>query len=341
MRFGRAGEKADLGVGPRTRASAPLLVSGVALVSAWVSGCGYMGQPLPPALKRPVRVVDLDAVERGSNIIIHFTIPKVTTEGLPVKDEDIDLRVGPADSPFMYEAWHRSADKVPVPKSDQSTAEVTIPASKWYRRTVVIGLEARGPHGRSAGPSNFKILPVVPSLPTPEGVQASNAPDALRLDWHAAAPEFRILRKLHDDPNWGLIATTNRPTYLDSMIEYGKTYDYMVQSIQKIDDSYAESELSDRLMFRPEDKFAPAVPVGVSAVPGTRNIELVWDRNTEKDFASYRVYRDGAKIADGLTAPAFSDRDVKQGVTYRYQVSAVDTAGNESDKTPAVMAALP
>jgi hypothetical protein len=304
-------------------------------------GCGYMGQPLPPALKRPVRVVDLDAVERGQNLVIHFTIPKVTTENLPVKDEDIDLRIGPADSPFMYEAWRRSAERVPVPKTEKSVAELTLPAAKWYGKTVVIGLEARGPHGRSAGPSNFKVVPVVPALPTPEAIQAANARDAVRLEWHAAAPQFRILRKLHDDPNWGMIGTSDKPMYLDGTIEYGKTYDYLVQSIEKVDDSYAESELSDRITFEPRDQFAPAVPAGVSAVPGTRNIELVWERNTDKDFASYRVYRDGKRVAEGLTAPAFSDRDVRQGVTYRYHVSAVDTAGNESEKSAVVESRLP
>jgi fibronectin type 3 domain-containing protein len=89
------------------------------------------------------------------------------------------------------------------------------------------------------------------------------------------------------------------------------------------------------------DTFAPAVPVGLSAVPGTRSIDLVWDRNTEKDFATYRVYRDGKKITGDLTAPVYSDRGVMPGVRYEYQVSAVDTAGNESAKSPAVEAALP
>lgn len=312
-------------------------------ISILLTGCGYMGQPLPPALKRPQRVVDLDAVERGPNLIIHFTVPTQTTEGLPLKgDEDIDLRVGPTDSPFMYEAWRKTAERITVPKMDKSLAEVSVPAAKWYNKVVFIGLEVRSPRGRSAGPSNFKILTIVPALPKPEALEAMDARDALRLDWHAAAPEFRILRKLHDDPNWGLLGTVNTPSYNDSTIEYGKTYDYMVQSVQNVGGmTYAESELSDRLTFTPKDKFPPAVPTGVSAVPGTRNIELVWDRNTDKDLAGYRVYRDGVRIAEGLTAPAYSDRDVKQGVKYRYQVSAVDTANNESEKSPVVESALP
>ena len=93
--------------------------------------------------------------------------------------------------------------------------------------------------------------------------------------------------------------------------------------------------------IKPVDKFPPAVPGGVTAVPGTRTIELVWNRNTEKDFASYNVYRDGTKIADGLTAPAFSDRDVQPRVKVQYEVSAVDTAGNESARSAAVEATIP
>ena len=86
-----------------------------------LAGCGYIGEPLPPALRRPVRVTDLAAVERGSKIIIQFTIPKVTTEGLPIKgDEDIELRIGPPDDPFRMAAWQRTSERVPVSAKDAS-----------------------------------------------------------------------------------------------------------------------------------------------------------------------------------------------------------------------------
>jgi hypothetical protein len=319
------------------------LVAGALVAVVLCGGCGYVGQPLPPALKRPVRVTDLAAVERGSNLIIQFSVPKVTTEDLPIKGvPDIDLRVGAVDNPFQPDVWKRTSDRIPVPDTDKPIARVVVPAAKWYGKTVVIGLETYGPRKRSAGPSNYKVLTVVAPLPTPEGVVAANARDAVQLDWHAAAPEFRILRKLAEEETWAQIATTNKPAYTDGTIEYGKKYEYLVQSIQKLDDTnYAESELSEVKAITPEDKFAPAVPAGVSAVPGTRNIEIVWDRNTEKDLASYKVYRDGVKVADGLTAPTYSDRDVKPGVRYRYQVTSVDTVGNESEKSAAVESALP
>lgn len=307
-------------------------------------GCGYMAPPLPPALNRPERVEDLTALERGSNLIVQFTIPVMTTEGLPVnnKDRDIELRVGPPPVPFNMEAWQRTSDRIPVlVNGNGKVARVVVPAAKYYGKTVDIAVNVHGPGGRSVGWSKFAIVPVVPALPTPEALTASNAPDAIELTWRANAPEFRIFRKLVADINWTLLGTSPKPSYTDNTIEYGKTYQYMVQSIQKTEQGYAESELSEVTTIQPVDKYPPAVPVGATAVPGTRTIELVWNRNTEKDFAGYRIYRDGKQIAEGLTAPAFSDRDVQPRVTYRYQVSAVDTAGNESARSAPVAATIP
>jgi hypothetical protein len=308
-----------------------------------LAGCGYVGEPLPPALKRPLRVTDLAAVERGSKIVIQFTIPKVTTEDLPIEGKpDIELRIGPyGPSGFQLQEWEHDSDRIAEIQLNNPVAHVEIPASKYYDKTVVAGVNVHGPHGRSAGWSNWVILPVIPALPTPQNLFAANAPDAVRLDWRAAAPEFRIFRKQQNDSNWMQIGTSGAPFYMDHEIEYGKTYQYFVLSIQKTDNTYAESEQSAPVMFRPEDKFAPAVPAGLTAVPAARSIELVWERNTEKDLASYRVYRNGQKVAEDVTAPAFSDRDVKPGTKYQYQVTAVDTANNESAMTAIVEAALP
>jgi len=312
------------------------LIAFLALISG---GCGYIGQPLPPALRKPVVVNDLAAIQVGPNIIVRFTVPKITTEDLPIKGgEEVELRIGPHADDLA--AWRRTSDRVPVSSQDTS-ASVKVPASKWYSKTVDIAVNVHGPTGNSAGWTPFVSVPVVPALPRPEGLVPANAPDAVHLEWRAGAPEFRIFRKLPDDASWTQIGTSDKPSYTDSAIEYGKTYQYQVMAVEKTGATYAQSELSDSTTIKPVDTFPPAVPSGLSAVPGSRSIELVWERNTEKDFASYRVFRDGQQIAEGVTAPAYSDRDVKPGAKYTYQVSALDNAGNPSAKSSPAEAVIP
>jgi hypothetical protein len=315
------------------------------LAGGWLAGCGYPGEPLPPALNRPLAVRDLAAVERGDKILVHFSVPRRTTEDLPVKGApDLEVRVGPKpEGNFETAVWERNSERIPTADIHVSgaMASVEIPARPLYGKLVVVGVRVHGPGGRDIGWSNLEAVQVVPALPVPEGLTAADAPDAVRLEWHAAAPEFRIYRKGPGDADFALTGNSAKPLFLDGSIEFGTTYRYFVQSVQKTSEKYAESEPSAEITFKPTDKFGPAVPTGLTAVPGTRTIELVWERSPEKDFASYRVYRDGQKVADGQTAPAFSDRDVKAGVRYRYQVSAVDTAGNESALSGPVEAALP
>ncbi len=315
--------------------------AGIAL--GLLSGCGYMGEPLPPAMRRPIHVRDLAAVEHGSNIVIRFTVPTTTTEGLPIKGgEDIELRVG-AEAPggFDINEWARMSDRVTDIQQANHIAQARVDAAKFVGKIVVVGVRVHGPTGHDEGWSNLPLVEVAPPLAKPIGLEAKDAPDAVDLEWHATAPEFRVFRKTPDTPEWMLLGTSMKPSYTDSAFDYGKIYQYYVQSIEKAGDKYAESEESEPIVFKPYDRFAPATPSGVSALAGAQTIELVWDRSTERDFASYRVYRNGQKIAENLTAPAYSDKTVQPGMTYRYEVTALDTAGNESLKSAVAESVVP
>ena len=322
------------------RALAAVLLMLLAVV---LGGCGYAGEPLPPALRRPARVTDLQAAERGASIVVQFSIPKTTTEDLAIEGpQDVELRIGlAAEGGFDPDVWQRTSDRVPNVPQDQAVARVAIPVANYTGKTVVVGVNVHGPQGRSAGWSNFVVVPVVSPLPKPQGLEATDAADAIALDWHAAAGEFRIYRKTLGDASFVLLGSVTRPPYADAAIEYGKSYQYYVETTEKTGETVALSEPSEEVTFKPVDKFAPAVPAEVAAVPGARRIELVWARNVEKDFAGYRVYRNGQRLADNLTAPSFSDQSVQPGTKYQYQISAFDATGNESAKSPVAEAEIP
>jgi hypothetical protein len=287
-------------------------------------------------------VTDLTAVEHGSKIVIRFTIPKTTTEDLPITGKpDIELRIGAAGDSFSPVVWARESDRITDISQEKGAAKAEIPASKYDGRKLTVGVNVHGPGGRTAGWSNFVPLTIVPALEQPQALDATDGPDSVMLAWHSSASEFRVFRKVVASPEWVRIGTATKPEYADATIEYGQTYQYYVQADQKAGDGFAESEDSDVKTFKPVDKFPPAVPAGLAAIPGTRSIELLWDRSTEKDFAAYRVYRNGQQLPQSVTSPAFSDRDVQAGTKYEYQVSAVDTAGNESAKSISVTAEIP
>jgi hypothetical protein len=308
------------------------------LTAIGLAGCGYPGDPLPPALNRPNRVTDLAALQRGEKVYVSFTLPARTTEGLPVKElPDIELRLGTMPD------WEENSTRIPAGsiKVQKVSVSAEVPVTGYFGKSVVVGVRIHGPQGRDVGWSNLETVVVVPTLAVPQGLVAKDAPDAVLLEWHAAAPEFRVFRKMPEEKDWTLLGSSPKASYLDGTIEFGKPYQYFVQSVEKTGIKYAESEISETFTFTATDRFAPATPVGLAAVPGTRSIELLWERNAEKDLASYRIYRDGMKVAEGEASPSFSDRDVKPGTKYRYQVSAVDTAGNESKRSDAAESAIP
>ena len=82
------------------------------------------------------------------------------------------------------------------------------------------------------------------------------------------------------------------------------------------------------------DTEPPAAPSGLvaTAVSSTR-IELSWTAaRDDVGVTGYRVYRDGSPVAV-VGGAAHADRGLAADTTYRYEVAALDAAGNESARS--------
>ncbi len=287
-------------------------------------------------------------MQRGSRILVHFTPPATTTEGRLLKPPvRFDLRIGSAVTPFSAEAWAAAARELPPPAVYQGLAEIETPSTPWTGRDVTLAVRAIGANGKDSAWSNFVNLTVVPPPPQPVGLRAESTADGVRLAWQAggrAPGSFAVLRRAAPLADFLPLGSTDQDQYLDRTAEFGKTYTYIVQLVVDLGGGRtAQSELSEPASITLKDIFPPAAPRGVRAVAAPGSIEISWGANSEPDLAGYRVYRAGPggdfqKIADMGLVPSYSDHAVEAGKTYRYAVTAIDRAGNESGRSAPVEA---
>ena len=315
------------------------LVLGVALST----GCGYVGDPLPPALHIPHAVADLAVKQVGDQLLVSFTIPGTTTEDLPVKTAAIDLRIGPSQSPFDLDSWAAGVEAARYEPRPPGPVELRFPVAQWAGKDTVFAVRLQNARGRYSAWSPPVTLQVVAPVDTPRGVRAASHPKGVRLTWQPQpGAEWLVFTQAPGDQEFKPAATVNTPEFIHETQALGKPHSYRVQARR----GHALSEMAPAVSITPEDKFGPATPRALTAIAGLNTIELAWERNTDADLKGYRVLRADtrggfAPQGDLVEAPAYSDRAVEPGKTYRYQIVAVDQLGNESTPSEPVEITAP
>ena len=284
------------------------------VAAAVLTGCGYVGDPLPPALNIPVPVEDLRVIQRSDKLVLDYTAPSLTTEALVLTSlTSAEVQIGDRTIPME------------APQVGQ-LAHIELPAREWAGRDVGVSVKLSGPKGRQSAASNVVALRVIEPLPSPVAVKAELHPEGIRVSWTASGTpglKYRVMRV----PD--ATAVVDKPEFIDRVVELGKDYRYSVIAVVGAAESLPSSP-TEALVAR--DAFPPAVPVNLTAIAGVGSIELAWDRGTDADLKNYRVYRNDQAVGDS-EAPSFSDRQIKSGERYRYTLTAVDQAGNESARS--------
>ena len=321
----------------------PVFLSLVSL-SVLLTSCASVGDPMYPSPQIPTPVTDLVAVQRGNRILVTFTIPPRTSDGVLLREIGaIDLRTGYGVAPFPSKEWIDAATPHPVqPPTDPGPVTTTIPIAGLVGKSVTVSERTMsGRHHYSAW-SNPSTVEVQPPVSAPTDLTAKAGPNGVELSWqnHGAA-SFRIFRKAQGEKTPAPVGETDKTSFTDSTSEYDKRYQYSVQGLH----DKAESEFSLPTSITAIDIFPPAVPSGLAATPGINAIELSWERNTDSDFRAYFIYRAAGsgkfeKLGE-TDSPVYSDHTVKSGTTYRYAISAVDQKNNESAKSEPVETTAP
>src|SRR5207302_6493180 len=145
-----------------------------------------------------------------------------------------------------------------------------------------------------------------------------------------------------------LLTTVGAVTsYTDTAVTNWVTYYYQVSAVNSVGEGPKSNEASATPSAPPPPPTPPSAPTNLVATAGNAQVGLTWQApasNGGSPITNYRVYRGTTSGGETLLATVgvvltYTDAAVSNGVTYYYQISAVNSAGesprsNEASATP-------
>ena len=298
-----------------------------------LTGCGKIGEPLPPIKRTPLGVEELRVTQEGAKLVLRFPLVR-SQQTRRIERIDVYRLVeasrDPAGLPpdvFAARAQVIAAipgDQIPV---DRSTVTYVDPLeAKTLRRGARYryALRVVNMSGAATDLSNYALIePLANVAAPPAELTATQEERQVVITWKAPAVNFdgtapanlagyNIYRRTAgiDTPPLRL---NNRllkdPLFRDQSFQFGTSYEYRVHAVSPPPgappagtDGGAgsfgiESEESRPLIHSARDTFPPTPPAAVTVASINRLVSLFWPLNTEPDVAGYNIYR--AEEVDG------------------------------------------
>ncbi|TVR18426.1 MAG: hypothetical protein EA391_02290 [Balneolaceae bacterium] len=313
------------------------------------------GVPGPPSDTTTVISADFDNLPLLGNVSATDT-----TDGIYLSWHEIDER------PYITgieirrsrdaRSGYRILDTLSVSATEYFDYQALPNTMYYYQFRVVTVREATElPSGVASASYRNKNTP--PS--TPAGLTAEHEEEGVRLTWDSVhEPDlfgYYVYRgtSRHDSLAVVSRAIRDTTTFLDNSEELDGRTNY-VYAVQAVNVSDLRSELSDKIVIRPNRLVQPPAPPGVQGYGELNRIRLSWSGVQRQDpaVAGYHLYRSsepvanyresmkGAEMAKAaglerineemLNSTHFDDLAVESGAIYYYAVTSVDRFGVES-----------
>jgi hypothetical protein len=296
---------------------------GMLYLALALAGCGTPGAPQPPSLRLPKPVSDLQAIRKGDDVYLRWSVPEKTTDGSGIKAAGLgNTRICRGSVTQQADSCRDVAADIET-KADASGVQTAIDhiADRvgGNRDFLSYTVKVNNDNGRNAGLSNAVLVFVAPSLAAPPALKAQLSARDISLSWQARelpgsanlkAEYFYRVKRIAKDPAQKqpeettlaeLPAVPGPMTYDDRAFAWEKTYEYRVCGLTRVISSDGktlaefEGQDSPAAIVVAHDIFPPPTPTGLqavySSVESRRFIDLTWSTNVEADIAGYNVYR--------------------------------------------------
>ncbi|TMA43626.1 MAG: hypothetical protein E6J83_09970, partial [Deltaproteobacteria bacterium] len=167
--------------------------------------------------------------------------------------------------------------------------------------------------------------------------RSSNEIDLSWSDSNAHDAGYAVERSTDPSGGFVVIATLSKsePFLQDTSVADGTTYSYVVRAISKKGTYSPPSNILSATTPFAADTVAPTVPTLQNATAvSCAQVDLAWSASVDSGnsgLKGYDLYRDGLRVTQVPSPATFtSDTGLSPMTSYRYSVSAIDNAGNES-----------
>src|SRR5580704_14959350 len=193
-------------------------------------------------------------------------------------------------------------------------------------------------YGQSANSAEVNATPTAPPPPAaPAGLQATAGNMQVSLTWTAStsATSYHVKRSTTTGGPYTQVSAPTAANLTDTGLTNGTTYYYVVSAVN----TAGEGANSSQASATPIAPVAPpAAPTGLQATAGNAQVSLTW--TSSAGATSYHVKRSttsGGPYTQVAAPPATSDVDtgLNNGTTYYYVVSALNSAGESANSSPA------
>ena len=337
--------------------------------------CGKKGPLQPLVVRAPQAVRDFSLFQKGDKLILSWTNPTAYVDGNPLREvAEVEIWMAEEDkgegSPREKLTVEEFEDKAKLltrinkgqfrsllqkgAEAQQISYVYPLQAEKIGQKVMTFAVRIKDEKRRASEFSEpLSIEAQAPPLP-PQNVRVSVSEESIAVRWEDSAVKggesgpskpvgYNVYRSEGEEHPARLNSSLVKgKEYRDANFSLGKTYRYFVRAVASDTAPFRESDDSEAVEIQAKDTFPPARPTGLTAISGTGFIALSWEANKETDLAGYRVWRRVVGQADFVllkSLPAaessYSDSLVEKNKRYEYAITALDNAGNESQKSEA------
>ncbi len=332
--------------------SAKILLTATAM-SLIVSACGRKGDPIPPPSLAPARVDDLQAVQRGSEIVLRFSYPSATESGLPLGEfEGVEVLRFERLATELIEGNDEEGEETLMDGDEASESNSEVLDGEQTDDTPMPEDEmddeqdADGPDEDSAEAATDRAPVTEPSIDdleaglelldeeTEEALEEDNTPPLPTVDAVTFASLAGVIESLDAEQVGRLVEGNDVVVRLrdETFREEPWVHAYAIV----LQANGRRSGLSNIASVVPAAP--PPAVVSLIVEPNQSGVEVTWETIDDDTIVGYNVYRRPAEAQEFSTPVAtteaeessFFDTVAEMGQRWVYAVTAVGARGVES-----------